>query len=195
MLGTPVSRRASSRDRECGACVSFETSLFPSGARTAVFCLSTLGPRGWMTEGLERPSRVAMGANDGSAAATRAATGATVSRSSPPNACAASSSVSGLHRELRGRAGNRGRLVADPRPRYTAHHDSVHHRDARGDTLHQAAAFPRNLAAPPTPGSAAGWHLGRLARGPLGVRADHELPLSPDLRPGSVVARHVASVR
>jgi len=66
MRGTPVSRRASSRDRECGACVSFETSLFPSGARTAVFCLSTLGPRGWMTEGLERPSRVAMGANDGS---------------------------------------------------------------------------------------------------------------------------------
>src|SRR5438034_204029 len=129
------------------------------------------------------------------ATSTRPASGATVSRSSPTNACAASSSVSGLHRELRGRAGNRGRLVADPRPRYTAHHDSVHHRDARGDTLHQAAAFPRNLAAPPTPGSAAGWHLGRLARGPLGVRADHELPLSPDLGPGSVVARRVASVR
>src|SRR5207245_11780596 len=103
--------------------------------------------------------------------------------------------VSSLHRELRGRAGNRGRLLADPRPRHTAHHDSVHHRDGRGDTLHQAAALPRHLAAPPTPGSAAGWYLGRPARDPLGVVADPELHLSRALGPGSLVTRRVAPVR
>jgi uncharacterized membrane protein YphA (DoxX/SURF4 family) len=49
------------------------------------------------------------------------------------------------------------------------------------------------LPLPPVPPQ--GWHLGRLARGPLGVRADHELHLSPDLGAGSLVARRVASVQ
>src|SRR5436309_8305537 len=45
MRGTPVSRRASSRDRGCGACVSFETSLFRPGSDGCVLPLYARAPR------------------------------------------------------------------------------------------------------------------------------------------------------
>ena len=90
---------------------------------------------------------------------------------------------------FRGGPGDRRRPPPDLRLPHPGHRRPVRHRDDRGDSLHEDLSVSRNVAAASSAGAAPGRCLGRPARDPLRLRADHVRADPDDYRPRPIVRR------